>query len=93
MTSEKDIEAIRCALEANDTQRAHQLLLAALGEDEDNAVLHYLQGKAYMKQSDWGRAMSSFLRAEEADPESPARQCRQMLTDIMDFYNKDMYNQ
>lgn len=93
MTSEKEIEAILQALEAGDALTAHTLVTAALQDDADNAQLHYLRGKAYMKQSDWGNAMSSFLQAEQRDPDGPARQCRQMLTEIMDFYNKDMYNQ
>lgn len=90
---DKDIENIYRALEANDAPQAHRLTQKALDEHAECSELYYLKGKAYMKQSDWGNAMSCFLRAEEIDPDSPARECRRMLTDIMDFYNKDMYNQ
>ncbi len=46
-----------------------------------------------MKQSAWTKAISSFLKAEELEPEGPAKECRLMLIDIMEFYNKDMFNQ
>ena len=52
-----------------------------------------LQNALYMKQSAWTKAISSFLKAEELEPEGPAKECRLMLIDIMEFYNKDMFNQ
>ncbi|MBQ9569657.1 MAG: tetratricopeptide repeat protein [Alloprevotella sp.] len=46
-----------------------------------------------MKRSAWGEAISLFLQSEALDPDGPAREAREMLDDIMAFYNKDMYNQ
>ncbi len=57
------------------------------------AHLFYLEGKLHMKRSNWGEAISCFLKAEEMEPDGPSKQCLLMLNDIMAFYNKDMYNQ
>ena len=46
-----------------------------------------------MKRSQWTEAIGCFLKAEELDPEGPAAESKRMLQDILDFYNKDMYNQ
>ncbi len=81
------------ALTADNLPQAQQLIADAQAETGPHATLYYLQGKAYMKQSDWRNALNCFLKAEELEPEGPARECRLMLNDIMDFYNKDMFNQ
>ncbi len=58
------------------------------GKDE----AYYLRGNAYRKTGDWQQAMNNYQLAAELNPDSPAVQARLMLTDILDFYNKDMYN-
>ena len=54
--------------------------------------LFYLKGKILLRKSDWKGATDAFLHAQELNPESPAREQLSMIKDIMDFYNKDMYN-
>lgn len=94
MTQNDSFHNIKVFLEANKLEEAQRLI-----EEESkkmltpSARLYYLQGKLSMKKSDWGSAISNFLKAEELDPNGPARQCRLMLNDIMAFYNKDMFNQ
>lgn len=80
------------ALDAGDLTRAQRLLDQTRKEPAADATPLYLQGRAYMKQAEWGRAISCFRQAEEIDPGSPARQCRMMLHDIMEFRHKDLYN-
>lgn len=53
----------------------------------------YLLGNIYRKQSNWQLALNNYLEAIERNPESPAVSARNMVMDILDFYNKDMYNQ
>lgn len=84
---------ILSALQTDDLAEAQRLIEIRQREQGHSADLFYLQGKLRMKHSQWGEAISCFLRAEELDPESPARECRLMLNEIMAFYNKDMYNQ
>ena len=54
---------------------------------------YYLLGNAYRKQGNWQMALNKYLEAMERNPESPAVQAYQMMMDILNFYNKDMYNQ
>ena len=54
---------------------------------------YYLLGNAYRKQSNWQMALNNYLEAMERNPESPAVNAHQMMMDILNFYNKDMYNQ
>ena len=55
--------------------------------------LYYLLGNAYRKQGNWQLAHNNYLEAMERNPESPAVHAYQMTMDILNFYNKDMYNQ
>ena len=61
--------------------------------DLERARALYRDGQAAMKRSAWGEAISLFLQSEALDPDGPAREAREMLDNIMAFYNKDMYNQ
>ena len=54
---------------------------------------YYLLGNAYRKQGNWQLALNNYLEAMERNPESPAAQAHKMAMDILNFYNKDMYNQ
>ena len=74
-------------------EEAVTLIQEALGHNPHDARLYYLRGRACMKQGRWGDAISNFLRSEQIEPDGPAREAREMLEDIMAFYNKDMYNQ
>ncbi len=86
-------EEINAALAKGDAGLALRLADEAEGTDGESAELHYLRGKAHMRRSDWRQALNAFLAAERLDPQSPARECRLMLEDIMEFHNKDLYNQ
>ncbi len=54
---------------------------------------YYLLGNAYRKQGDWQQALNHYLEAIERNPQSSAVSARSMVMDILEFYNKDMYNQ
>lgn len=65
------------------------LLTAEAGKDE----AYYLRGNAYRKKGNWQQALNNYQSAIELNPESPALQARNMAMDILNFYNKDMFNQ
>lgn len=54
--------------------------------------LYYLKGNAYRKQQNWQLAINCYSEAVSINPESPAREARTMLLDILNFYHKDLYN-
>lgn len=53
---------------------------------------YYQQGNEYRCQGDWQHAINCYMEATAIDPDSPAREARKMLEDILNFYNKDAYN-
>lgn len=85
-------EKIQNKIEQGELEEARQLVETALLNDGNDALLHYLKGKIFLKNSDWRQATNSFLRSEQLDADSPAAEARKMLADIMDFYHKDLYN-
>ena len=52
----------------------------------------YEKGNEYRKQSNCQEAINCYLEAIALDPDSPAVEAKQMLEDILNFYNKDAYN-
>ncbi len=81
------------ALAEGNAELALRIAEEAEKEGTESPELHYLRGKAHMRRSDWRQAINAFLCAERLDAESPARECRLMLEDILAFHNKDLYNQ
>ena len=72
---------------------AIQLLIHFIQNNQCNDEPYYLLGNAYRKQGNWQMALNSYLEAIERNPDSPAVNARLMLMDILNFYNKDMFNQ
>lgn len=72
------------------TEQLHRLLTLPDGK---TAQVYYLLGNAYRKQGNWQNALNSYQEAIALDPDSPATDARRMIMDILEFYNKDMFNQ
>lgn len=70
-------------------EQLNQLIEEGKGDDE----LYYLRGNAYRKLCDWQQALNNYLEATSLNPQSPATEAHRMLMEILEFYNKDMYNQ
>lgn len=58
-----------------------------------NGRLLYLRGNAWRKKGSWGDAINDFLAAAQADPQGPGAEAAGILRDILEFRNKDLYNQ
>ncbi len=74
------------------TQEAIRLLDQQLAATPSADEAYFLKGNAYLKQGDVRQALNNYLLAMELNPESPAREAYRMQIDILNFYNKDMYN-
>ena len=88
------LNTIKKLINEGNVEQAIRLLDEMLQTDfpgKDEA--YYLRGNAYRKQGDWQQALNNYRRAIDLNPKSPARHARQMAMDILNFYNKDMYNQ
>jgi tetratricopeptide (TPR) repeat protein len=85
---------IRKLIENGDTEHAIKELNAYIeAHPEADDMPFYLLGNAHRKHGDWQMALNNYLEAIDRNPESPAVHARRMLMDILEFYNKDMYNQ
>jgi tetratricopeptide (TPR) repeat protein len=87
-------DRIKALLDANEADEAITLMdgYRASGGPMDDS-LYYLLGNAWRKKGNWQMAMNNYLEALELNPESPAKQALDIANEILDFYNKDMYNQ
>lgn len=88
------LKTIKELISQGDIEKALQALdeflrTEPVGKDE----AYYLMGNAYRKLGDWQKALNNYQSAIELNPDSPALQARKMVMDILNFYNKDMYNQ
>lgn len=88
-----DISTLKTLIEKGEIQSAIQTLDQLLVDQPTNDTLFYLRGNAYRKEENWQRAIENYLEAIALNPDSPAAEAHAMLIDILDFYNKDMYNQ
>ena len=89
-----ELDAIESVLRECDADEAIRLLRAFISASEtpsDRA--YYLLGNAFRKKGDWQGAINNYLEAMAINPDSPARNAYTIANEILDFYNKDMYNQ
>lgn len=86
-------EQIKELIGEGDIREAINLLDGLMGEECKDDELYYLRGNAYRKLCDWQQALNNYLEAISLNPESPAKEAHRMLMEILEFYNKDMYNQ
>ena len=90
----EELQDIKTLIEQGDTERAiHELTNFIRNDAHVNDEPYYLLGNAYRKMGDWQQALNNYLEAIERNPESPAVSARDMIMNILNFYNKDMYNQ
>ena len=85
--------SIKEAIKEGKLETAIEELSQYIQSDSNNDEAYYLLGNAYRKLGNWQMALNNYLEAMERNPESPAVQAHQMTMDILNFYNKDMYNQ
>ncbi len=87
-------QKIRTLLEQNQADEAiAELERWRAGGGMMDDVLFYLLGNAWRKKGNWQMAMNNYLEAIHLNPSSPAQQALEIANEILDFYNKDMYNQ
>ena len=88
---EARVKALLDAHKADEAIRLLEQYQADGGAMDD--TLYYLLGNAWRKKGNWQMAMNNYLEAVHLNPSSPAQQALDIANEILDFYNKDMYNQ
>ena len=87
-------DRIQALLDAYEVDEAITLLDGyRTGGGPMDDTLFYLLGNAWRKKGNWQMAMNNYLEAVHLNPDSPAQQALDIANEILDFYNKDMYNQ
>ena len=66
-----------------------RLIQAASTPDDE---LFYIKGNICRKQQDFQAALNNYLAAIALNPNSPAKEAKQMILDILNFYHKYLYN-
>ena len=88
------LKEIRDIIKKGDADTAiHELTTLIASESQPRAESYYLLGNAFRKKGDWQGALNNYQEAISIDPSSPASSARNMVMDILNFYNKDMFNQ
>ena len=88
------LQAIKVLINDGRTSFAIEQLRKALQtEPEQVANIYYLLGNAFRKEGNWQEALNNYQMAISIDPNNPAQEARSMVLDILNYYNKDMYNQ
>ena len=85
-------ESIQALIDSGALDEALGLIDTMLQESPNDDALYYLKGKALMRMGEWKKATDAYLQAQALNPDGPAQEQLTMIKDIMDFYNKDMYN-
>lgn len=91
--TENELTEIKNLLEANHIGNAIDKLNEMIRLFPKNDELLYMRGNAKRKNGEWSEAINDYLAAVAVNPESPAQQAAEMLGDILEFRNKDLYNQ
>lgn len=94
----RTLQDIKRQINQGETEQAIETLTRLIWNAETTAGSltdepYYLLGNAYRKMGNWQQALDNYLEAIERNPESPAVSARDMIMNILNFYNKDMYNQ
>lgn len=88
----EDEERLRRWMRTGSLKEAREWLDKALEEAPEDDALHFWKGNLCRHTGQHSKALEHYAVATELNPESPARQARSMLMDILCFYDKERYN-
>ena len=87
-----DLEEIKRRLVAGKSDEAISLLTCFVRENPFSDEGFFLLGNAYRKKENWEFALNNYRQAMDLNPDSPAKYAYKMVIDILNFYNKEMFN-
>ena len=87
-----EMNDVRCMIELGKLTEALNALKKN-NEGMSESERYYLLGRTHLKLNHWKEATDCFLQAQALEPDGPATQQLEMINSIMDFFNKDLYNQ
>ncbi len=87
------IDHIKALMETGEGEDVVAMLDRMLENNPNDDLLLYIRGNAKRKKGDWAGAINDYLAAKTINPDSPAMEAANMLNSILEFRNKDLYNQ
>lgn len=86
------IEELKASIKNLDGDEAIVKITEYLRENPRDDEALTLRGMKYFGASKRALAINDFLAAIKINPESKAKEALQGVNEILDFYNKDLYN-
>jgi len=88
----EDLGKIKQLLVTGETDEAISLLIDFMDKNPSSDEAFFLLGNAYRKKENWELALNNYRQTMDLNPDSPAKYAYKMVIDILNFYNKDMFN-
>lgn len=82
-------EALRLGMPSADAIKLLDEYIAANPSDDEGLTT---RGMQYWSMGDRAAAINDYLAAIKLNPESKAKMALKATNDILDYYNKDLYN-
>ncbi|MBR1627175.1 MAG: tetratricopeptide repeat protein [Bacteroidales bacterium] len=92
MNTEDILNEIRSLNDAERYEEALQKVDDILKQDATNDTAWYIKGNIFKKQEKWQDAINCYTQAISINPKNPATTMRRICIDILNFYDKTMYN-
>lgn len=86
------MDRIRALIDEGRVEEAVGLLEQMKADRPDDDVVCYELGNAYWKMQNRKLCLDNYTEAIRLNPQSPAVEMKRMVMDILQFYNKEMYN-
>lgn len=87
-----DLQEIKARIQQMNAPEAIVLLTAYIAEHPDSDEALTLRGMKYFGNNQRALAINDYLEAIRINPDSRARLALKTANEILDYYNKDLYN-
>lgn len=86
------IEELKKKIEGLSGEEAVKVLSDFIEENPDNDEAYTMRGMKYWGMQKRSAAINDYLKAIRLNPDSKAVQALKAANEILDYYNKDLYN-
>lgn len=89
----KDLIALKNDLHEGKLDEVVAQLEEYVAVHKDSAEAYFLLGNAYRKMENWKMALNYYQESMDLDPDGPATLAYNATIEVLEFFNKDMFNQ
>ena len=87
-----DSEKINRLIAENNLEKALAYIDEWLSNHSKDDMAYYMIGLVFWNHGNWKLTIENYLKAIEINPDSPAKQAYEMVMNIINFSNPDLYN-